>query len=96
MHLKRHFSANIAQTTVFFRIFACENQKSIINYAPFWIGFSRNGQSYRLGYSHPIIQNLTQNAVHKYVISTPYFLGYEKFKSGLYSYFGRNNPLSIW
>ncbi len=65
-------------------------------FAPFWIGFSRNGQSYRLGYSHPIIQNLTQNAVHKYVISTPYFLGYEKFKSGLYSYFGRNNPLSIW
>ena len=64
MHLKRHFSANIAQTTVFFRIFASENQKSIINYAPFWIGFSRNGQSYRLGYSHPIIQNLYDSHFH--------------------------------
>ena len=30
MHLKRHFSANIAQTTVFFRIFASENQKLIM------------------------------------------------------------------
>ena len=67
-----------------------------VYFSPFWVGYTHNNQSLRIGYSNPIIQNLTQNAVHKYFTPTPYFLNYDNFKSGIYGYYGRTNPLSIW
>lgn len=30
---------------------------------------------YRIGYNHQYVQSLTQNAVHKYLVKTPFFLG---------------------
>ena len=64
--------------------------------APFWVGYRNGSQILRLGYSDSIVQNLTQNAVHKYLVKTPYFLDYSRFHSGVYSYYGFNNPLSMW
>lgn len=73
---------------------AWENGK--VYFAPLWIGYSNNNQVFRFGYSHPMVQNLTQNFVHKYITPTPYFLNYNNFKEGCYSYFGTLNPISIW
>lgn len=64
--------------------------------APFWIGYSHNGNVYRIGYSHQYVQSLTQNAVHKYLVKTPFFLGTDNFYKGMFSYSGYNNPLSLW
>ena len=65
-------------------------------YSPFWLGVSNGNQLYRFGYSHPMVQNLTQNAVHKYLVPTPYYLDYQRFDTGFYSYYGNKNPVSIW
>ena len=67
-----------------------------VYFAPFWVGYKHNGQLYRIGYSHPMVQNLTQNLVHKHITPTPYFLDYERFSEGFYSYYGKYNPISIW
>ena len=65
--------------------------------APFWIGIKTNGSVFRIGYSHEIIQNLTQNLVHSTRIGPQsYYLNYTDLHRGIYSYFGYNNPLSIW
>lgn len=65
-------------------------------FAPAWIGYKRGNQVTRIGYSHKTVQNLTQNAVHKYLTPTPYFLNYNEFKTGGYFYSGYNNPFSLW
>lgn len=64
--------------------------------APLWIGYRNNNQITRIGFSHPMVQNLTQNAVHKYFTPTPYFLNYDNFKTGGYVYSGSYNPFSLW
>lgn len=64
--------------------------------APVWVGYRSNNISYRVGYSHPYVQSLTQNFVHKYVTPTPYFLNYETFEQGIYSYSGNHNPFTLW
>ena len=77
-----------------------KNKKAWINgniySAPFWIGYNNNGNMYRIGYSHQYVQSLTQNAVHKYLVKTPFFLGTDNFYKGMFSYSGYNNPLSLW
>ena len=56
----------------------------------------RNGnQALRIGTSAKIVQSLTQNLVHKF-IHTPYFVHYNNFKSGAFSYYGYYNPLTLW
>ena len=64
--------------------------------APFWVGYKSDRQVFRVGISHPAIQSLTQNFVHKHVVKTPFFLDYSRFQGGIYSYYGYNNPLSLW
>lgn len=64
--------------------------------APLWIGYKKGNQITRIGFSHSMVQNFTQNAVHKYATPTPYFLGYDNFKSGGYIYSGAYNPFSLW
>ena len=64
--------------------------------APFWVGLRHNAQTYRVGYSSKYVQSLTQNAVHKYITPTPFFIDYDKMKVGMFSYFGYNNPLTLW
>lgn len=65
--------------------------------APFWIGIKTNGSVFRIGYNHETIQNMTQNLVHTTRIGPQsYYLNYTDLHRGIYSYFGYNNPLSIW
>ena len=63
--------------------------------APLWFGYKRNNSVYRLGFSAKAVQSLTQNFVHKWM-KTPFFLNYSNFYSGAFSYYGYNNPLSLW
>lgn len=71
-----------------------------VHFAPAWFGYrSKNGrQVTRIGFSHPMVQNLTQNLIHKYTWlgNAPYFLNYDDFRTGGYFYSGYNNPLSLW
>jgi hypothetical protein len=67
-----------------------------VYFAPAWIGYRSGNQVTRIGYSHPMVQNFTQNVIHKYVTPTPYFLDYNKFRSGGYFYSGYYNPFSLW
>ena len=66
--------------------------------APLWIGYRYKNQITRLGYSHPFVQDLTQNAVHHYFKpgAAPDFVHYNNFNYGFFSYVGYYNPLSLW
>lgn len=64
--------------------------------APIWIGLKNGNTIYRFGYSHPEVQDKTQNYVHKNIIPTPLFKGYNLFKTGFYYYSGSNSPFSLW
>lgn len=64
--------------------------------APFWVGIKSGNQIYRFGVSARIVQSLTQNLVHRYLVPTPYFIPGKEFYRGLYSSFGHNSPLSLW
>ena len=74
------------------------HSKGQVYYAPLWIGYRNRNQVYKIGFSHPYVQDLTQNAVHHYFKpgAAPDFVHYSNFKQTLYSYFGYNNPISLW
>ena len=56
-----------------------------------------NGQVIRFGVSHPVVQNLTQNLVHKFKNGyAPFFLNYDYMYKGVYSYSGFDNPISLF
>lgn len=59
--------------------------------SPIWFGIKHKGQMYRYGYSSKYVQTLTQNAVHKYISPTPFFIDYDKMNVVFFSYFGYNN-----
>lgn len=63
--------------------------------APFWVGYRNGNQITRIGFSHEIVHNLTQNMVHKFM-DTPYYMSYDDFRSGGYFYTGYRNPFSLW
>ena len=63
--------------------------------APFWIGFKQGNTISRMGISAKVVQSLTQNLVHSFM-DTPYFLDYNYFIGGMFSYRGYNNPYSMW
>jgi RHS repeat-associated protein len=69
-----------------------------VYFAPAWVGYrSKNGnQVTRIGFSHEMVQNLTQNLVHKTIGRAPYFLNYDHLISGGYFYSGYYNPFSLW
>jgi RHS repeat-associated protein len=66
--------------------------------SPLWVGFKMNGSVYRFGYSHPLVQDRTQNVIHKWFGPgrTNFFNNYDYFQYGTYNYYGYNNPYSLW
>ncbi|HOZ15530.1 MAG TPA: polymorphic toxin type 23 domain-containing protein [Tenuifilaceae bacterium] len=70
--------------------------------SPLYLGY-RFGNSYsRIGYSHPIFQNITQNFTHRHgFLGLPFgyqnlYKDYSSFQYGLYVDGGYYNPYSIW
>ena len=45
---------------------------------------------------HKTIHNLTQNWIHKGFGKQNYYMSYDDFNKGWFSYTGYNNPLSLW
>ncbi len=66
--------------------------------SPLWVGFKANGQVHRFGYSHELVQDRTQNVVHKWFGPgrTNFFNKYDNFNRGTYNYYGYDNPYSLW
>ena len=66
--------------------------------APLWFGYKYKNQIHRIGFSHPYVQDLTQNLVHHYFKpgAAPDFVHYNFFKIKGYSYIGYDNPISLW
>lgn len=66
-------------------------------FAPLWVGYKRGNEITRFGFSHPLVQNFTQNVAHRTKLgSQNYYLNYDNFKTGGYFYSGNYNPLSLW
>lgn len=71
--------------------------------SPFWIGM-RVGQNIdRVGFSHKIVHEYTQNFTHKHgFLGVPFvgrqnlYLNYEQFQKGWFGYGGYYNPYSFW
>lgn len=70
--------------------------------SPLWGGYRHNNTIYRVGYSDSMIQDRTQNWVHRNGFFWLPF-GYEnfylddsKFERGIYTYTGYDNPYSLW
>lgn len=69
----------------------------IVHRAPLWIGIRQGNQIHRLGYSHPQIQNLTQNLIHKYKLGNQsFYKNYSNFKTGIYISTSSTNRFSLW
>jgi hypothetical protein len=69
-----------------------------VYYAPIWIGYRYGDQITRIGFSHPMVQNLTQNLIHKYkwLGNQNYYLMYDEFKTGGFFSTGTYNPFSLY
>ena len=64
--------------------------------APLWVGYKHNNQITRIGYSSKYVQALTQNFVHHKITPTPDFTDYQNMYVGFYSFYGYDNPISLW
>ena len=72
--------------------------------SPLYLGFRTGNNVSRLGYSHKVFQHAFQNIfTHKSGFAgimpfghANYFLGYDNFYTGPYSYSGYYNPYSLW
>jgi hypothetical protein len=73
-------------------------------YSPLWVGFRSGNNITRIGYSHRAIQHGSQNigahkagflGLHLFGYAN-YFLGYDNFTKGPYSYSGYYNPFSLY
>ncbi|MDO8897531.1 MAG: polymorphic toxin type 23 domain-containing protein [Bacteroidales bacterium] len=71
-------------------------------FSPLWLGIKQGNSIHRLGYSHPMVQDRSQNWVHRNGFfylpfgRTHYFNKYAHFQYGLRGYSGFNNPYSLW
>jgi hypothetical protein len=70
--------------------------------APLWIGTRFGNSIDRLGYSHPVVQDRQQNALHRWgarrdnAVAAPYYNDYSCFSKGFYTHFGFHNPYSFF
>ncbi len=70
--------------------------------APLWFGYNFGTHIERVGYSHKMIHDLTQNWVHRNgFLGLPFgyqnfYTDYSEFKTGLFYYGGYKNMYSLW
>ncbi len=71
-------------------------------FSPFYVGVKSGGNVYRLALSAPIVQDRTQNWVHRngfFYLPVGYqhfYTKYDNFKSGIFIYERKNQPFSLW
>lgn len=67
-------------------------------YSPLWFGIRNGNTINRIGYSHPSVQDVTQNNVHR--LFPPgyqnYYNKYDYFYYGFTNFSGYYNPFSLW
>ncbi|WP_138479199.1 polymorphic toxin type 23 domain-containing protein [Dyadobacter bucti] len=66
--------------------------------APFWVGHRFGNNVERIGYSHPIFQDRTQNFIH---LRFPpgyqhFYTRYNHFNYGIFIQSSYYNPYSLW
>lgn len=70
-----------------------------IYFCPLWIGIRNGNTINRIGFSHPSVQDVTQNNVHR-IFPPGYQNYYSKYGRDFYqgptNYYGYYNPFSLW
>jgi len=75
--------------------------QNLLRSAP-WIGTRFGGTVDRIGYSHPMVQDRTQNWVHRNGFfylpfgHQNFYVDYSQFKYGIFLHTGFYNPYSLW
>jgi hypothetical protein len=66
--------------------------------SPLYVGYRIGSSVSRIGYSHPLVQDRTQNFVHRWVPfgRQNYYNKYNYFQAGSYLYSGYYSAFSIW
>ena len=64
--------------------------------APLYVGVKNGGKVSRVGYSHKMVQELTQNMVHRYLGYQNYYTNYKHMYEGGWGSQGHYNPYSLY
>jgi len=64
--------------------------------SPMWLGHRNANTVSRIGYSHPLIQDKTQNWVHRCLVRQNYYNNYTMSTYGAYMHSGYNNSFSLY
>ncbi|MCC6289884.1 MAG: hypothetical protein IT249_18560 [Chitinophagaceae bacterium] len=67
-----------------------------VYFSPAWIGFKKGNQISRFGFSHREVQDFFQNGLHQSWFPTPYYLNYDYFRGGIYTYSGYYSPYTLY
>lgn len=72
-------------------------EEGIVFSSPLWIGWRNGNFISRIGYSHPLIQDLTQNGFHKHFPKgrQNFYLKYDQDIRSWYYYCGYFSPYSL-
>jgi RHS repeat-associated protein len=63
--------------------------------SPLYVGVKQGGRVTRMGFDHPVIQDITQNGVHLLIKSPLFYTPYGEYSSA-YRYSGYYNPYSLY
>lgn len=70
--------------------------------SPLWVGARFGNTVDRIGYSHKMVQDRTQNWVHRNGFfylpfgHQHFYVDYSQFRTGVFSFTGHYNPYSLW
>jgi hypothetical protein len=70
--------------------------------SPLYVSHRYGNKVSRIGFSHPIIQDRTQNFIHKNFGIGNFSIGYQNFynkytySGGIYKYSGIYSPYTLW
>ena len=67
----------------------------LVNSSPLYVGYKLGRNVYRAGVNAPIIQDKTQNFIHRNIMAQNYYNKYSDYK-GPYFQIGNQNPFSIY
>lgn len=74
---------------------AWKKDVGIVSSSPLYIGFKYQNSFVKLGVNHPMVQDRTQNVIHRNIVKQHYYNSYTDYK-GLYFQVANRNPFSIY